>query len=188
MSQPSFSILVFMDCFFSMFSLESWGILFSPRPQRPEWIDQVATPTVEPKTCAATGYGGRCRSFWGKVKCIWLVVFHQPICKRLYSQNGNIFPKFRGETSKKYLSCHHLYVIPPQKNTRPLAMENRPFMSRCISYWNMGIFSPAMLASGSVFSHHWVGVFHHKQLRKLGMKEVPVHKFIQLSFVHPTWN
>ena len=40
-------------------------------------------------------------------KWIWLVVFHQPLWKICASQNGFIFPNFRGE-NKKHLSCHHL--------------------------------------------------------------------------------
>ena len=50
------------------------------------------------------------RNHWSEIsihrkkKTSW---WFQPLWKILISQNGFIFPNFRDENSKKYLSCHH---------------------------------------------------------------------------------
>ena len=74
------------------------------------------------------------KGLYENMTCWWF----QPTPFEKYArQNGFIFPKFRGEHSKKYLSCHHLddYVpiMCPLSSQACLASPNLSTMLGCFT-------------------------------------------------------
>ena len=80
------------------------GQIRDQRPRRPNQFCLTLGGSIQGCSRAAPGWGPVNHSnSWGVLKIYdWLVVFPQPIWKICASQNGFIFPNFRGD-NKKYL-------------------------------------------------------------------------------------